>query len=293
MSRDLLSRMISFTSLGCSRGAAGTVPRLARCDASLCRDGAKTIPSNRVLQALRRARGDQVERLVLLAIGTSGSLLGDELEQAADLGPGRAELEDVLAPQQRLGRLSRSGRTHRVVEVGRPRIRVRSAPTARSTWNRWIARGESSAGRSAARSVRAKRRSLEIGSLSNRSPKTATSTNGVSADRRARAAGDLRPGARGGQGRRRGGASARHTLELAQDPLSRGLAGVLGMLAYEAFRLLVQPEAELALDADGAQPGRVVVEDRRRDGAGRAAARSASPPSGSMVHTFERPAPSR
>src|SRR5205807_8797535 len=66
-------------------------------------------------------------------------------------------------------------------------------------------------------------------------------------------------------------AARREALELAEDPLAGGIGDPVRARAEQLLGPLVETEAELVLEARGAQePERVVGEDRVRDGAERA-----------------------
>ena len=136
---------------------------------------------------------------------------------------------------------------------------------------RWISRGEPSAGRSAASSVRAsRRRSLETGKpleplaedRDQREPRRVRRVDAVEARRGAPERLEQAELVRAAE------AVGREPLELAQDPLPGRLADEPGGGPHELLGLLVEPESELVLEAHRAQePQRVVREDGRPDGA--------------------------
>ena len=150
------------------------------------------------------------------------------------------------------------------------KARAESAHGSVRRRKRWISRGESSAGRSAASNVPASlRSSLEIGRARSRSRKT----RDQDVAGRVRRIGPLEAGhgtaQRPEQAELVGTAKAvrRQALELAENPLAGRLSHPGRGCAHELLGRLVEPEVELVLQADGTQEAkRIVGEHRRPDG---------------------------
>ncbi len=210
---------------------------------------------------------DELERFLARRDRPRGALLGDELEQPADLRPRRDA--ELVATEQRLRRLVLARRPHGVLELGRPdehervvgpRLRRPAEPVDR-----------------ARRAVRGPLRVQKLVRVPLRLVRHREAPQALAEDRDEAKRGPvdqrtIEPRARPSERRQQAELVGppvtldREPDELGERPLPRRFRDERRLVAHEPFRLQLEHEAELVLEPHGAQQAqRIVREHGRRD----------------------------